>query len=358
MTPPRKDQEYTAGYLRRRNASAVQKNKAAVTSAESEGAGCEGVGGRAIPAHLRDLAARSAIELIPAKVRKMEDLLAKYADVFSSGDHDLGCTLLMKHSISTADHLPISQPPWRISLAKRDEMQRMMDEMAAQGIIERSDSPWLSPVVLKDGTKRFYVDCRALNEVTVKDSDPLPSIDDTLLMLAGVQWLSTLDLKSGYHQVEMAEEDDKKTAFSFGQVLWYFQVMPFGACNAPSYFERLMEKVLEGLQWKFALVYLDDVLVFGGTFEEELERLEEELCSLRGANLGLNPRKYTFFQHEVPFFGHFVRRGSVRTDPEKVAAVVDWPVPTSVGDVRSFLGLCTYYRRFVEDFATLAASLY
>ncbi|XP_050714146.1 protein NYNRIN-like [Eriocheir sinensis] len=240
-------------------------------------------------------------------------------------------------------------------------MQRTVNELAAQGVIERSDSPWSSAVVLvkkKDGTQRFCVDYRALNDVTVKDSYPLPRIDDTLDALVGARWFSTLDLKSGYHQVEMAEEDKPKTAFSFGQGLWQFNVMPFGLCNAPGCFERLMERVLEGLQWKTALVYIDDVIVFGSTFEEELERLEEVLQRLRKANLKLSPKKCSLFQHEVPFLGHVVSRDGVCTDPQKVAVVEKWPVPTNVAEVRSYLGLCTYYRRFVQDFASVAAPLH
>ena len=143
----------------------------------------------------------------------------------------------------------------------------------------------------------FYL----LSNITMKIAHPLPRIDDTLDVLVGARWFSTLDLKSGYHQVEMAEEDKYKTAFSFGQGLWHFLVMPFGLCNAPSRFERLMEKVLEGLQWTSALVYIDDVLVYGGTFEEELTRLEEVLGCMQTANLNMSPRKCILFQHEVPF---------------------------------------------------------
>ncbi|ROT75043.1 hypothetical protein C7M84_006442 [Penaeus vannamei] len=152
----------------------------------------------------------------------------------------------------------------RIAPARREEMQRSVMEMEAQGVVERSDSPWSSPVVLvtkKDGTKRFCADYRSLNNVTAKDSYPLPRMDDTLDAMAGACWFSMIDLKSGYHQG-----------------LWQFTVMPFGLCNAPSCFQRLMERVLEGLQWRMALVYLDDIIVFGGSFDEKLERLEEVLA--------------------------------------------------------------------------------
>ena len=317
--------------------------------------------GDTLPAHLTDLAERSGSHLTQPQRVKMEDTLREFADVFSKGDHDLGRTGLVKHRIDTGNAHPIKHAPRRIPPAKREEMQQAVKELEKQGLIEKSDSPWSSAVVLvskKDGTRRFCVDYRALNDRTVKDSYPLPRIDDTLDALAGARWFSTLDLKSGYHQVEMAEEDKAKTAFSFGQGLWQFNVMPFGLCNAPSCFERLMERVLEGLHWKTALLYIDDVIVFGRTFGEELERLREVLRRLRAANLKLSPKKCLLFQVEVPFLGHVVGRDGVRTDPQKITAVQEWPVPKNVAEVRSFLGLCTYYRRFVQGFAQVAAPLH
>jgi len=232
--------------------------------------------------------------------------------------------------------------------------------MKLQEVIEESQSPWVSPVVLvkkKDGSLRFCVDYRKLNAVTVKDSYPLPRIGDILDQLSGNSWFSTLDLKSGYWHVKVNSEDKEKTAFSIGNGLWQFRVMPFGLCNAPATFERLMEKVLRDILSKICLVYLDDVIVFSKTFKEMMANLREVFLRLRTAGLKINPQKCSLFSKEVKYLGHVSKQG-ITTDPEKISAVKNWPVPQNRKQLRSFLGFCSYYRKFIKGFSLITKPLF
>ncbi|GFX09598.1 retrovirus-related Pol polyprotein from transposon 17.6 [Trichonephila clavipes] len=263
-------------------------------------------------------------------------LIREFQGLFSRTSDDFGRTRLTKHRIDKGEHPPIKQHPRRLPFAKQEEVEKLIKDMKDNDVIEPSSSPWASPIVLvreKDGSTRFCVDYRRLNDVTKKDSYPLPRIDNTLDTLAGNTWFSTLDLKSGYWQIELHPDDKKKTAFTMGQGLWQFKFMPFGLCNAPTTFEHLMKTVLEELSYEACLVYLDDIIIVGRSFEEHLKNIRRVLQKL---NLKLSPSKCHLFRREVTYLGNIISSEGVRTDRDKISAVKDWNCPTDVHQLRSF----------------------
>ena len=298
--------------------------------------------------------------LSSAENTRLSHLLESYSDIFASSSLDLGHTTLIQHQIDTGDAQPIKQAPYRVSQAQRAEIDKHISNMLDQNIISVSTSPWSSPVVLvkkKDGTTRFCIDYRKLNAVTRKDSYPLPRIDDALDALSGSKYFSTLDLQSGYHQVAMHPDSKDKTAFISHAGLYNFNVLSFGLTNAPPNFQRLMTRVLHGLDWKICLIYIDDIIIFSSNFEDHLNRLGQVFDRLREANLKLKPSKCYFANSSVNFLGFVVSSEGILPDPNKIEAVKSFPVPKSVKEVRSFLGLCNYYRRFVEGFSKIASPL-
>jgi hypothetical protein len=290
---------------------------------------------------------------------KFKALLLKYIDVFSHSEYDLGCTAMVQHRINTEGNRPVRQPLRRQPMLQAIDEQ--LDLMQTQGIIQPCQSEWSSNIVMvrkKDGTMRFCIDYRQLNDRTVKDVYPLPRIDDCLDTLAGSAWFSTVDLKSGYHQVAMHPDDAHKTAFITRRGAFSFRVMPIGLCNAPVTFQRLMDVILAGVSFEACLVYLDDIIVFSKDIATHLERLEMLFERLRRANLKIKPSKCQFLRSSVDFLGYVVSSQGIETDPRKIDAVKNWPVPKRLKEVRSFVGLCGYYRRFVDRFSEVAAPLH
>ena len=300
-------------------------------------------------------------ELTDGQRQTVVNLLQEFEDVFSKDDYDLGQTDLVEHRIDTGGHRPFRQTLRRHPVAQLPVIDEHVEQMLQQGIVEPCASPWSSNVVLvrrKDGKYRFCVDYRQLNSITYQDVYPLPRIENCLDALDGASWFSTLDLRSGYWQVRQDPRDADKTAFITRRGCFLFKTMSFGLTNAPSVFQRLMDLVLSGLAWEICLVYLDDVIIFSTDFDEHIRRLKLVLDRLRNANLKLKPSKCSFLQRQVKFLGHVVSGRGVQTDPEKVAAVRDWPIPRNVTDVRMYIGFCSYYRKFICRFADIAAPLY
>lgn len=230
-----------------------------------------------------------------------------------------------------------------------------LQELLKSGIVEESISEWAAPIVVvkKDGSNRICVDYRKLNAITRFDAYPMPRIDKMLDAVGKSQYLTTLDLAKGYWQVPMKDTDRDKTAFTSPLELLQFRVMPFGLCGAPATFQRLMDQILRGLR-DFVGVYLDDIIIYSKTWDEHLDHLHQVLQRIDNANLTL---KLSFGVQECVYLGHRVGLGGVLPEESKIKAVRDMPRPRTKKEVKSFLGLTGYYRRFVRDYATIATPL-
>eukprot|EP01116_Phalansterium_solitarium_P002845 TRINITY_DN1315_c0_g1_i11.p1 TRINITY_DN1315_c0_g1~~TRINITY_DN1315_c0_g1_i11.p1 ORF type:complete len:1297 (+),score=256.42 TRINITY_DN1315_c0_g1_i11:351-3893(+) len=287
-------------------------------------------------------------------------LVAEFADVFpddlpgrppARGDID--------HRIDLEPGTrPPARAPYRLGFEMEDELKKQLRELIDKGFVQPSKSPYGAPVLFvkkKDGTLRMCVDYRALNSATIKNRYPLPNVDDLLNRLAGARVFSKLDLRSGYHQVRIAEGDEHKTAFRTQFGSFEFTVLPFGLTNAPATFMRMMNDALHDLD--FVLIYLDDVLIFSATIEEHERHVQMVLQRLRDHKLFAKLSKCEFFRDSVEFLGHRVAADSILPMHGKVCAVTEWPVPRNVNELRGFLGLANYYRRFVKQFADVASPL-
>jgi hypothetical protein len=252
---------------------------------------------------------------------------------------------------------PIYKMPYRMPVNELVELKKQIAELQAKGFIRPSLSPWGAPVLFvekKDRTQRVCVDYQSLNEVTIKNKYPLPRIEDLFGQMKGASVFSKIDLRSGYHQLKIQESDIPKTAFCTRYGLYEYTVMSFGLTNAPAYFMYLMNKVFMEYLDRFVVVFIDDILVFSKTMQEHEEHLRQVLEKLRSNQLYAKFSKCEFWLTEVAFLGHVISDGGVSVDLGKVKDVFNWMPPTIVSEIRSFLGLAGYYRRFIKDFSKIA----
>ena len=311
--------------------------------------------------HVQPLIDSLPPDLTTDERRRASDLVRKYSSAFSRDEYDMGRTKVFQHTIDTGDNRPVREALRRHPQAHLEFIDSEVDRLLQLDIVEPSASPWASNVVLvrkKNGQLRMCIDYRKVNAVTYKDAYPIPKIDACLDALGDSRYFSSLDLRQGYWQAEIVDSDRDKTAFVTRRGQFRFKVLPFGLCNAVGLFQRLQDSVLAGLNWFICLVYLDDIAVFSRTFDEHLERLELVIRRMQVAGLKFNPDKCRLCQRRINFLGYVVSANRIDPDAGKVSAILSWPVPTNLTELRAWLGLIGYYRRWIEGFARRAKPLF
>lgn len=260
--------------------------------------------------------------------------------------------------------IPGSRPParryYKMTQQEMKELRKVIDDLLSRGFIRPSTSPFAAPVLFvkkPDGTLRFCCDYRALNNATVKNRYPIPDMMELLDRLKNAKYFTKFDLVSGYHQLRIKKGDEEKTAFTTRYGAYEWLVLPFGLCNAPASFQRLMNDTLRDFIDRFVIVYLDDILIYSTTWEEHQDHVHRVCERLRKQNLQCKPSKCMFGQEAVEFVGHVISHNTVSMDPKKLEAVKDWPQPKNIKELRSFLGFCNFYRRFVKNYARIAEPL-
>ena len=316
-------------------------------------------------AKLRKIVSELKIDSLPDSAPHKSQLLAltaRYLDIFAESESDVGVTDLTFHEIDTGDVRPLRQPVRRIPYGEmRAAVEHEVDKLVNADIARASNSPWASPVVMvrkKDGGWRMCVDYRRLNSVTKFDSFPLPRLDEALDAFAGATVFSSLDLAMAYHQVPVKPSDVEKTAFVTHVGLFEMSKMPFGLCNAPSTYQRLMAGVLRGLIGRICLAYLDDVIVFSKKRTSHIADLSAVLDRIRAAGLKLKPSKCALFREQVLYLGHVISAAGVSPDPEKLRVLREWRAPSKVREMQSFLGFINFYAEYLADATELTAQLY
>lgn len=294
---------------------------------------------------------------------RMKVLLESYGKtLFATKQRPFGRTNAGTHGIDTIPGAgPLTQRLRPTSPDEKKIVREEIQKMLKYGVVRPSSSAWSSPLVLvkkKDGTVRFCIDFRRLNDITIKDVFPLPRTSDLLESFQGARIFSTLDAAAGYWQVPLKEDAIPKSAFISSEGLFEFLVMPFGLCNAPATYQRIMNILLAGLSGLTCLVYLDDIIIYSKDFSSHLRDLKEVLDRLVEAEILLKPSKCRFGVEQVEYLGHIVSARGIAPDPKKVAKLKEYPKPTCINELRAFLGFAGYYRRFIRHFAMIAEPLF
>lgn len=297
-------------------------------------------------------------DLDESQERELNEVIKKMEQDIGSG---LGRTQLLKHSIDTGDNKPIRQKQYNFSPVIREQIEKELDEMLEKDVVEPSYSAWCSPVLIvkkPNGENRLCLDSRQLNKITKRDSYPLPRVSAIIDNLKNARFLSTLDLKSAFWQMPLDDSSKEKTAFAVnGRGLFQFKVMPFGLVNASQSQQRLMDILFQSHEDKI-WAYLDDIIVCSETFEEHLKLLNQVTTTLKRANLTINLSKCKFARSSLRYLGYIIDEDGLRTDPEKVSAILKFPRPKTVTELKRFIGLASWYRRFVKNFSLVAAPLH
>lgn len=292
--------------------------------------------------------------------KEIVDVLLTMPSLYDESEVQTITNAPIQHTIDTGDAAPVVRRRRRVSPKEDAVINEAVDALLEKGVLQPSKSAWCSTTLVvpkPDGTNRFVNNFRGVNAVTVKDKYPLPRMDDLIDQLAHSSWYCTIDLKSAYFQIPLAETSRPKTAFATSKGFYEYTVMAQGLCNSPATFSRFMDHILREVK-SFTIVYLDDVLCHAKTREESIIKVTEVLRILYKWNLKVSLKKYRFLVREVPFLGFIISGTGIKSNPEKVAPIQSWPTPANVNELQQFLGICTFYHRYIANLSKIASPLY